>query len=389
MDLNGKTILFIVAEDWYFLSHRFELALAAKKAGARVALAARFGQRDNGECRHKIEGSGIKTFNIPFDRAGIDPLKDIRTFLALRRVMNSLKPDIVHTVALKPMLYGGTAARLARVPALVNAAAGLGYIFISRSFKARILRPLIRMALRYANSHPNGRLIVQNMDDAGEYASRIGVKTDRIALIRGSGVDTDRFHPVERDFSPEHVPLAVCVSRMLKDKGIVELVQAARLLKARKVPIRIALVGPTDSNPAAVPEATLKDWADEGIVEVLGPRTDIDKINEGADIAVLPSYREGLPKSLLEAAASGLPLIATDVPGCREVCVEGTSGILVPPRDAEGLADALQKLAQAPSERLRLGRGARELAERDFALPIIIAQTLNLYSELSEKSASS
>lgn len=241
-----------------------------------------------------------------------------------------------------------------------------------------MIRPIVEWSFRKLGNRPNTVLIVQNGDDADLFADRIGVARDRIRVIRGSGVDIDRFRPGPE---PEGVPVAVCVSRMLWDKGIGELVEAARILQQRGVSIRIRLVGPTDANPASIPVATLKAWQDSGLVEVAGPSDDIPGAYRDAHIAVLPSYREGLPKSLLEGAACGRPVVATDVPGCREICRDGETGIRVPLKSVAPLADALQRLAEDAGLRRKLADGARRAVETEFAEAIVVGETMALYEQ--------
>jgi glycosyltransferase involved in cell wall biosynthesis len=228
----------------------------------------------------------------------------------------------------------------------------------------------------------NSRMILQNPDDMNLLADAAKVHRDRLVLIRGSGVDIDEYKPGSPADGP---PIAVCASRMLRDKGIVELVEAARLLKARGVAIRIRLVGPTDDNPASISEEVLTRWSAEGAVEVVGASDDVAGEYARASIAVLPSYREGLPKALLEAAAAGLPMVATDVPGCREICRDEETGLLVPVRTVEPLADALERLATDADLRSRLGANARRAVKQDFAEPIIVQQTLDLYRRLLDE----
>ncbi|MDF1749463.1 MAG: glycosyltransferase family 4 protein [Alphaproteobacteria bacterium] len=372
-DLRGKTILYLVTEDWYFWSHRLPFARAARDAGATVIVACRFTDH-----RDRILAEGFTVRDIPFDRSGLNPIRDMKTYQAIAALYRQERPDLVHHVAMKPVLYGGLAAANTKVSAVVNAMAGLGFLFIAKGLKITLLRPVVECAFGWLNNRKNTHLIVQNGDDAALFETRMHVKPDRIVVIRGSGVDIDRFYPTPE---PPGTPVAVCVSRMLWDKGIGELVEAARLLKQRGVDITIRLVGPTDANPASIPAADLKAWQDEGVVEVAGPSSDIPGIYGSAHIAVLPSYREGLPKSLLEGAACARPVIATDVPGCREICRDGETGLRVQLKSVTPLADALQKLAEDPALRRQLGKGARHAVETDFAESIVVAETMALYKK--------
>jgi glycosyltransferase involved in cell wall biosynthesis len=380
LSLKNKKLLFLVSEDWYFRSHRSPIARAARDAGALVSVATRV--RKAGDL---IKAEGFRLFPLELSRSGRNPFRDLRQIYSLYRLYRRERPDIVHHVALKPSLYGSIAARFAGVPHVVNAFAGMGFVFISNGLFARMIRPVLSGLFRYLLNRNNTLTIVQNADDAKLFVERVGIASERIRIIRGSGVDIERFKPVAETRAPE-TPTAVCVSRMLWDKGVGELVAAAKLLKSRGVPIRIRLVGPGDDNPASIPKSQLDEWARAGAVEVAGPSDDIPGVYAGADIAVLPSYREGLPKSLLEAAAAGLPLVATNAPGCREICRDGETGLLVPVQSVEPLADALARLANDPALRAALGANARRAAVEEFSEAQVVAETLDLYESLLSNS---
>lgn len=381
MSLTGKKLLFVVTEDWYFRSHRLPIARAARDAGAEVMVACRIGA-EGSSAAETIRSEGFSLIPLNIARSSRNPFSDITLLFSLIRLYRRTRPDIVHHVAIKPVLYGSIAAWIALVPAVVNAMAGLGFLFISDRLFARLARPPIRAVFRAFMNRTRTRLIVQNPDDQRLFQEKIGVQPDRIAVIRGSGVDCDIFTPPPLRSTSGGLITALCVSRMLWDKGIGELVEAARLLKQRRVAIKIRLVGPTDANPASIPQSTLDRWEEEGIVEVAGASTKIAEENAAAHIAVLPSYREGLPKSLLEAAACGLPLVATDVPGCREICLDDKTGILVPPYEAGPLAEALQRLAEDKDLRDRLGQNARRLAVDAFSTKRVQEETIALYEAM-------
>lgn len=374
VSLNGRKIIFLVSEDWYFCSHRLPLGIAAREAGADVIVATRTNAH-----RDEIEAAGLTVAPIEIQRSGTNPFADLATIQQITELYRCEKPDLVHHVALKPILYGGYAAKRAGVPAIVNAVAGMGFMFISDSLFAKTARPFITRAQRALMNRQNTRTILQNPDDVSLYTDTIGVSSENLTIIPGAGVDTDKFAVTPE---PSGVPTAVCVSRMLRDKGIHELVAATRLLLAKGIEIRVRLVGPTDDNPASIPQATLTEWSNEGVVDIVGPSDDIAGEYARAHIAVLPSYREGLPKSLLEAAACARPIVATDVPGCREVCLHDETGLSVPARSVEPLADALEKLAVDAALRQRLGGNARKRAEAVFSQEIINRQTLSLYDEM-------
>lgn len=370
--LAGRKLLYLVTEDWYFCSHRLPIARAAREAGAEIAVATRVG--DQGE---RIEAEGFRLIPIFLRRRSRNPLREARAILEIVRIYRRERPDLVHHVALKPTLYGALAATLTGVPAVINALTGLGFVFISPGWSARILRPLVRGFLRLVLNRPASRLILQNPDDKGLLEGAGVIAPERVVLIPGSGVDTARFAPAPE---PPGTPVAVLVSRMLWDKGVGETVAAARMLRDRGVPLRVVLVGdPDPENPASVPLEQLRRWQAEGAVEWRGHVDDVAAVLREAHIAVLPSYREGLPKSLLEAAAAGRPIVASDVPGCREIARHGENGLLVPVRDARALAAALERLAGDGELRRRLGRRGREMVEEGYSEAAVVARTLALY----------
>ena len=369
-------LLFLVTEDWYFCSHRLPLARAAKAAGYEVVVATRIGRHADA-----ISGEGFKLIPIGLRRRSHNPLRELAAILEIAGIYRRERPDLVHHVALKPVLYGSLAARLARVPAVVNALAGLGFVFASASLRARLLRPWVVGALRLLLDADGARLIVQNPDDRRMLVDHGVVAAARVRLIRGSGVDIRRFAPTPE---PVGTPLVMLPGRLLWDKGVGEFVAAARLLKERGVAARFVLVGDGDpENPAAIPDEVLQAWRQDGVVECWGRREDMPEVLGSSHIVCLPSYREGLPKALLEAAACGRPIVATDVPGCREIVIDGSNGLLVPPRDAPALAAAIVRLLAQAKLRAEMGRRGRELVELEFSEEIVVAQTLAVYRELA------
>lgn len=375
-------LIYLVTEDWYFRSHRMPMARAARDAGFEVVVATRINSEED---RRAIEAEGFRVVPLDWDRGSKHPLRELFAMIAIAKLYLREKPSVVHHVALKPVLEGGIAAWIADVPAIVNALTGLGAVFIGSGLATRLLRPAIRLILRVALNHPRCRLVMQNPDDLELLVRKRLVDRERTVLIPGSGVDIRQFAP-----SPEPpAPLAAAiVARMLWDKGVGELVDAARLLKSRGVDLRVRLVGPRDDhNPAAIPLETLEGWVREGIVEWPGEVKDIAALWRDTAISVLPSYREGLPKSLLESAASGRPMVATDVPGCREVVHQGETGFLVPPRDPAALAEALARLAGDAELRRRFGQAARRLAEERFSDRAIAGQVVALYRDMVAKAA--
>lgn len=373
--MNGPKILFLVTEDWYFCSHRLALANEAKRNGFDVVVATRV--MSHGK---QIEDKGFKLVPISMVRSSKNPLKELATLLELVKIYKSERPDIVHHVAMKPVLYGAIAAWVAKVPHVINALTGMGYIFISNHWKAILLRKFVSNAFRILLNRPNSRVIVQNPDDRNFIVQSRILIPERIVLIRGSGVDTQAFSvtPV-----PGGVITVVLASRMLWDKGVGEFVEAARLIRDSGKDIRFVLVGDSDpANPAAVPTSQLEVWNRSGVIEWWGRREDMPKVFSESHIVCLPSYREGLPKVLIEAAACGRPIVATDVPGCREIVLHGKNGFLVPARNSAAIADALERLIEDPALRYKMGIKGRELALSEFSIEKVVSQTLALYQEL-------
>lgn len=368
----GNKLLFVVTEDWYFVSHRLQLAKAALSQGYDVAIATRVGRHGD-----VIRDAGIRLIPFELSRRGGNPLAEI---WSLFRLYRREQPDLIHHVAMKPVFFGSIAAKLAGQAGQVNAIAGLGWLFTSSSRFARLIRPIVSSAMAHLLNCRHSLTIVQNMED-GEVLKHAGVAAEHIRLIPGAGVNTNLFCPARNLNQPPCVMLA---ARMLWSKGVGEFVAAARLLAMRGVEARFLLVGePDPANPAAIPVAKLREWHGQFGVEWFGRREDMPSVWQSAHIACLPSYyREGLPKCLLEAAACGLPIVTTDSPGCREVIVDGREGLLVPPKNVEALADAIEHLIRHPELRKQMGDKARERAIRVFSEDQVIRATLSVYAQV-------
>lgn len=372
---NKPKLLYVVTEDWYFVSHRLHLAVAAQKAGFSVAVATRVGKHAD-----IILREGIRLIPLEVSRRSGNPLREFMTLVLLYR---RERPDIVHHVALKLVLYGSLAARVARVPAQVNAVTGLGWLFITRNWLIRCIRPAISWMLARLLNTPSCRLIVQNPDDIA-LLNKAGISKSLLRMVRGAGVNTAMFSPSSKPKSLEPVCVALA-ARILWDKGVGEFVDAARQLKQTGVNACFVLVGnPDTDNPASVPKDTLQAWQNENIVEWWGHREDMSTVFSAVDVVCLPSYREGLPKVLLEAASCGLPIVSTDVPGCREVVNAGENGLLVPAHDAKALSKALLCLIENPELRVKMGKRSREIALAEFSSEYINGQVLDIYRELTE-----
>jgi glycosyltransferase involved in cell wall biosynthesis len=370
-----RKIMFVVTEDWYFVSHRLALAIAARDAGYEVHVATRVDRH-----AEVIRDSGLELHPVAFNRGGLGPAEDFRTIAQLTRLYRQQRPDLVHHVALKPVLYGSFAARIARVPAVVNALGGLGYVFSSETARARVLRLMARPALKLALGGANSRLIVQNAEHRDRMMGERLARAGSVRLVRGAGVEPSLYRQAEVMRQP---PLIVLPARLLREKGVREFVSAARLLREQGLIARFALVGqPDPMNPASVSQAEVDAWAKEGVVEAWGWRDDMPAVFGQAQIACLPSYHEGLPKALLEAAACGCAIVATDIPGCREIVEHGRNGLLVPVRDEVRLAAALRTLIERPGLRQQYGVAARQRLESEFSMSKVVRDTFAIYDEL-------
>jgi len=366
-------LLFVVTEDWFFLSHRLPMARAARAAGFEVHVATNVA--DGGAA---IEREGFALHPMRFARGRLAPLATLASIRELHRVHRRIAPDLVHHVALQATILGSLAT-LGRPVARVNAITGLGYAFIAETRKARIVRAALGRLLRFLVDRPRSVALVQNPDDRA-LLQGLGIAAERIVLIPGSGVDVDRLVPMPEPPGP--VTLGF-VGRLLDDKGIRVLVAAHRLMRAKGSAIDLLIAGtPDPANPASVSQREAEAWAREPGVTWLGYVQDITTVWARAHIAVLPSRREGLPKSLLEAAACGRPMVATDVPGCREVAIPWQTGLLVPPDGPGALATVIEMLAETPDLRARFGAAARRLAEERFASDAIGRAVVELYRRL-------
>ena len=371
-------LLYLVTEDWYFCSHRMELARAARDSGYEVMVATHV-------CGHgtEITGEGFKLIPIQLSRKTRDPVADLADFFELVGIYRKERPDIVHHVGMKPILYGSWAARFVRRTAVVNSFAGLGYVFTSTKFSTRILRKAVVLLLKGACKGSSRMSIFQNQDDLRTFRA-CGVATpDNTTIVRGSGVADEKFVPTPE--APD-APVVLLAGRVLADKGVGEFAEAAALIQRLGIKARFVLAGREDTaNPTSIPEAQLRKWQAAGIIEWWGQRDDMPAVLAQSHIVVLPSYREGLPKILLEAAASGRPVVATDVPGCREIVRDGENGFLVPVKDPNALAGALVKLIENPALRSRMVARGREIVESGLTSRQIVPQILAVYASLLRK----
>ncbi len=373
-----KKILFLVSEDSYFCSHRLNLGRAAQKAGYEVAVATKITKHQK-----KIQAAGITIFPLKhFTRAGLNPIRQCLLLLELRKIYKTYKPDIVHQVAMKPVILGSLVALWCRVPVIINALGGLGYLFIS---KRGVLRALTCKLFSFIFSRRNTKLILQNEDDLNTLVKEHCISDlKKISIIRGAGIDTKAF-PLTA-FPDEPPVIIACITRLLWDKGIGELVAAAKILQEKNIAAKVILYGlPDPENPASITREQVRKWHDAGVITWQGHCDNVAQAYTNCHIAVLPSYREGLPKTLLEAASCGRPIVTTDVPGCREVVKDGENGLLVPAKDSTALANALITLSQNKTLRTQMGRAGSMRVEHYFADKHIHEQILSLYTNALSK----
>ena len=368
-------ILFVVNRASFFLSHRLPLALEAQARGydCAVVSAGATGEQE-------LEPYGLRHIPIPMSRSGFDPLEEYRSYREIKRVYREEQPDLVHHVTIKPVIYGGIAAQAVNVPAVVNAVPGMGFVFTRRGIWPALQRTMVNMLYRMALEHPNMRVIFQNSEDMRGFLGHAIVRKDDAVLIRGSGVDLTLF--TETEEPPEPV-VFLLVARMLRDKGVREFVQAAARVRATHGDWRFVLVGDVDEgNPATLTVQELQEYGAKYGIEWLGHQWDVPALLRDCHVVCLPTYREGLPKTLLEASAAGRAMIATDIAGCREVITEGVNGLLVPTRDADALAGAMMRLGTDAAMRARMGHAARQRAEAAFDVDDVVDHTFRVYDEL-------
>lgn len=367
-------ILYVVTEDWYFLSHRLPMARAAQAAGYEVHVATRI---KDGEAA--IRNEGFVPHALAWSRGSLSPWGGFSAVFELRGLLRKIQPDILHNVSLKPVLLGTTASLGFGGTAVVNSLTGLGTLFIGEAKVSAATRYAVRYALSGLLRRKRSKTVVQNPDDRN-FVLDLGVAPENIALIPGSGVDTEHLTPL-----PEPPPpiTAAYVGRMLADKGVITLIQAFSLLGQRGVQLQLLLAGDTDrENPGSLAPEQLREFASLYGIHWLGHVDDIRKVWAKSHFAVLASRREGLPKSLLEAAACGRPMVATDAPGCREIAIEGKTALTVPVDDVEALAAAMRRMAEDRAMREKFGKEARALVEEKFSAEAIGRQIVSLYNSL-------
>lgn len=377
----ARRLLFLINDATFFVTHRLPLAAAAVKAGYDVHVALPFCAEalDNRRDLGAIRAAGATLHDLPMRRGGMHLLQEVMLMWRMWRLLARVMPDILHCITIKPVLYGGALARLMRISRVVFAIPGLGHIFVAQGLKVRIIRRLAMAVYGFVLNNARSVTIFQNEENRNLFLSAGIVAHRQTVLIPGVGVDTNEFYPAA---SPPPEPLVVLLpARLQQEKGVREFVAAARLLKSRGQVLRMVLAGYLETGrPGGISEAELRQWCGSGAIEWWGHRTAMPDTMREAHMVCLPSYGgEGFPKVLIEAGACGLPVVTTDVPGCRDAVLAGETAILVPPYDAVALADALQKLLDGPALRASMGERGRELVLREFSAGRFIAASLELY----------
>ena len=370
--MKKNKLFFIVSEDKSFWSHRLSLALSAIDAGYDVTLVSNFNKLES-----KIKNRGVNVININFVRSSKHPFTDLKNIFKLIFILRKEKPDIIHNVALKTILITSIAGLFSKKMVIINAFTGLGYVFSSDQLHAKLIRFFIKPIFKLLFRRSNYWTIFQNPDDMNLF-ERLGlINLNQSTLIRGSGVETNKF--IQSD-DLNKIPVVMLASRMLWDKGVGEFVKVAKRAYKNKINAEFMLVGGIDNdNPMSIPLSTLKQWVSNGDVQWEGHSDNMPDMLASASIVCLPSYREGLPKVLLEAAAIGRPLIASDGPGCREIVRDKYNGLLVKMRDADSLYEAVLMLVNNRKMRETMGRNSRTLVETELSTTIINTQTIELY----------
>jgi len=378
--MKNKKILILINNLNFFISHRLLTAKASLAKGYKVVVG--YGEL-GGANIELLEQNGFTVKYIPMDRGGMNFFKELKTLFYIWKFFKNEKPDIIHLVTIKPYLYGGIISRLVGIKSIVSAVTGLGSLFHHNDLKSKIIRFILTPFFKIAFNHKNQKVILQNNDDAN-YLIKWGVlSSNKIEIIKGSGINLNSF----KEFKEKNGLPKVCLaSRLLKDKGIYDFISAAKIIKERKINAQFLIAGDLDlMNPSGLSVDDLKKIKEENYVGVIGYEKNIAKLYSESHIVCLPSYREGLPKSLIEAAAASRAIVTTDVPGCRDAIIANKTGLLVPVKNPKKLADAIQYLLEHPQERIAMGKAGRILAENQFSIEKIVKNHLDIYKKLYQK----
>ncbi len=375
-----KRLLFLINDARFFVTHILPLARAAVAAGydTHVALPFQGAALDMADALAAIRGCGAQLHDLPINRGAMAWLGELAALFAIGRLVVRLRPDILHCITIKPVLYGGLAARLLRVRRVIFFITGLGHVFIAQGFKARVLRRLVMLAYRLILPYRRSVTIFENEDDRSLFVNAHLTPQDQSVLIPGCGVDSAVFYPAQ--IAPPEPLIVLLPARLQHEKGVREFVAAATILRERGLAVRMVLVGYADfDRPGGISEAELRSWCDTGAIEWWGHSTTMPDTLRQVHIVCLPSYREGFSKTLIEAAATGLPVVTSDVPGCRDAVRAGETALLIPPRDAQALANAIEHLLRDPGLRASMGVRGRDLAVKEYSVARFVAANMALY----------
>lgn len=371
---KGK-ILFVINVDWFFLSHRLPIAIKALNKGYEVHIATKI--TDKAE---EIKSYGLILHNLDLSRGDFSFFQSLKTLIQLIQIFKRIRPQLVHLVTIKPIILGGIAARITNVNGVIAAISGLGYIFINKGLIASVRRVFIKRLYQFSLNHHNLKIICQNDNDLQIIREITGLNKDTFSMISGSGVPLEKFKFIK---DTNEIPNIMMASRLLIDKGVIEFSKAAKILKEKNVTANFILVGEPDlENPSSINYSQIKEWREEGIIDCWGHRDDMHEVLPLASIVVLPSYREGFPKILIEAAACGRAVVTTDVPGCRDAIYNEITGLLVPVKDSYALANAIEKLVSNKEWRRTMGNEGRIMAEEKFDENIVVTKHLEIYDLL-------
>jgi glycosyltransferase involved in cell wall biosynthesis len=371
-------ILYLVNVDWFFISHRLPIALELIKRGFEVHIACKVTKHES-----FLISQGLIVHELEMPRSSTNPISFLNTFGKIYSVLKMIKPDILHLITIKPVLIGGIAARLCKVPSVVVAISGLGFIYVASGIFAKIRKLLISILYKISLKHPNIKIIFQNTSDLHEINQILPLSEHQHLIIPGSGINLEQYTNEILSSADKANPIVLMASRMLRDKGVIEFIRAARYVKNLKPNVRFVLAGMIDQdNPTGISEDFLMSHQEEGYIEYWGHQENMSKLLQSSSMVVLPSYREGMPKILLEAAAAGRAVITTDVPGCRDAIIENITGLLVQPKNYKLLADSIMYLLNNPSARTAMGLAGRKLAVEKFDIEDVISQHLLCYQEL-------
>ena len=376
-----KKIIILVNTLDFLISHRLEIVSTLKKKGYEVLIV--YGELGNANIKI-LKENRILCNQIYLKRRSINLFREFFSFFSICRIFYKFKPDIVHLITIKAYLYGGMAARIMKIPGVVSAVAGLGIFFNKKNWLIFLFQKIVYFLFYLAFRHPNQKVIVQNLKDKEILTEFVDIDSKKFSLIRGSGVNLSKFKDLKET---NGVITICCASRLLREKGIFDFVSAAKIIKKKGINAKFLLAGYLDpDNPTSLDSQDLKNIINEGIIEVLGYQKDIPALYARSHIICLPSYYgEGLPKALIEAAAAGRAIVTTDIPGCRDAIISNKTGLLVPAKDPQKLANTLTWLIEHPKERIAMGIAGRKFAEKEFAIEKIVQSHIDIYEELLTK----